>query len=65
MPEPLPSWEAVVNHKQGGVAGVYNRYDFAREKKAALLLWDQHLQEILNAASSASGQRAKPADPDL
>jgi integrase len=57
--------EAVVNHKQGGVAGVYNRYDFAREKKAALLLWDQHLQEILNAASSASGQPAKPADPVL
>ena len=51
---PFEVREAVVNHKQGGVAGIYNRYDFAKEKKAALLLWDQHLQEILGGASGGT-----------
>lgn len=45
--------EAVVTTSRGGVTGVYNRYDFSKEKKAALL-WDQHLQEILSARAWGS-----------
>lgn len=38
--------EAVLNHSSGsksGIAGVYQRYDWADEKRAALSRWAQHL----------------------
>jgi integrase len=41
--------EAVLNHVSGarsGVAGVYQRYDWAAEKKAALDSWATHLSSI-------------------
>ena len=40
--------ERVLNHisgSQSGVAGIYNRYGYLPEKKAALELWQQHLME--------------------
>jgi integrase len=43
--------EAVVNHisgHKGGVAGTYNRAQYAAEKKAALERWAAHL-ELLTA----------------
>jgi integrase len=42
--------EAVLNHVSGskaGVAGVYNRSPYAREKKQALDLWADHLVAVL------------------
>jgi integrase len=43
--------EAVVNHVSGraraGVAGVYNRATYAVEKRAALQMWADHLDEVL------------------
>jgi hypothetical protein len=43
--------EAVVNHVSGraraGVAGVYNRAVYGREKRAALQAWADHLDEVL------------------
>lgn len=42
--------EAVLNHKSGtirGVAAVYNRYDYDREKKRALLGWERHVRSII------------------
>ncbi|MBB4478439.1 tyrosine-type recombinase/integrase [Rhizobium etli] len=44
--------EAVLNHKTGtikGVAAVYNRYDYAREKKRALTGWEKHVRSIIAA----------------
>jgi integrase len=41
--------EAILNHKSGtrrGVAGVYNRFDYADEKRAALEAWAAHVMEI-------------------
>lgn len=38
--------ERVINHTLGGVAGVYNRYEYLAEKKAALRVWAEHLTEI-------------------
>jgi integrase len=43
--------EAVLNHvsgARGGVAGVYNRSTYAREKKAALDLWADRLLAIVS-----------------
>jgi len=45
--------EAVLNHKSGtirGVAAVYNRYNYAAEKRAALDAWAQRLDAIVNGA---------------
>jgi hypothetical protein len=41
--------EAVLNHRNGiirGVAAVYNRYDFAGEKRHALELWGAHIERL-------------------
>jgi integrase len=42
--------EAVLNHFSGhrsGVAGVYNRAKYARQIRAALSLWDDHLRTLV------------------
>jgi len=42
--------EAILNHKTGkvsGVAAIYNRYEYADEKREALKLWADRLQEIV------------------
>ncbi len=47
---PIEVTEAVLNHISGtraGVAGIYNRYKYEPEKRAALDAWDQRLQEIV------------------
>jgi hypothetical protein len=44
--------EAVVNHisgHKGGVAGTYNRAQYAPEKKAALERWAAHLEAIVTS----------------
>lgn len=51
---PIEVTEAVLNHISGtraGVAGIYNRYKFEPEKRAALVAWDVRLQEMLNLGS--------------
>jgi len=43
--------EAVLNHvsgSKGGVAGVYQRYDWAAEKASALQAWADHVSGLLN-----------------
>jgi integrase len=47
---PLPTIEKVVNHISGsfrGVVGVYQRHDFAAEKREALQRWANHVEEIV------------------
>jgi integrase len=42
--------EAVLNHASGvraSVAGVYNRHDYAKEKRAALDLWADHVLGLI------------------
>jgi integrase len=46
----LPVVEKLLNHTSGsfgGVAGIYNRHDFAGEKQAAIEAWAQHLLGIV------------------
>jgi integrase len=47
--------EAVVNHISGakaGVAGIYNRAEYAAEKNAALARWAQHVQGIVGGGAA-------------
>jgi integrase len=49
--------EAVLNHvsgSKGGIAGVYQRYDWADEKRSALDAWAAELQRILDGAKADS-----------
>ena len=42
--------EAVLNHvsgHKGGVAGIYNRANYAAEKAAALARWDEHVSALV------------------
>jgi integrase len=46
----LPVIEKVLNHSGGsfaGIVGVYQRHDFAAEKRAALERWGQHLHALI------------------
>jgi hypothetical protein len=43
--------EAVLNHVSGsrsGIAGVYQRYDWASEKREALRRWATHVEMVAN-----------------
>jgi integrase len=47
--------EAVINHVSGskaGVAGIYNRSSYAREKAAALALWGEHVTAVVEGCGS-------------
>jgi integrase len=45
--------EAVLNHVSGsraGIAGVYQKHDYAAEKRAALEAWARQLEAIVSGA---------------
>lgn len=51
---PVQVVEAVLNHKSGavrGVAAIYNRYDYAGEKRKALKGWAKYVEKAVNAES--------------
>lgn len=51
--QPVQVVEAVLNHKSGlikGVAAVYNRHDYADEKRQALDAWAQKVNSIISDA---------------
>jgi hypothetical protein len=42
--------EQILNHQSGhraGVAGIYNRSSYAREVRAALALWEDHIRSLI------------------
>ena len=46
----LPVIEKILNHVSGsfaGVAGIYQRHDFAGEKRTALQAWADHIDTIV------------------
>jgi integrase len=48
---PVHVVEAVLNHRSGkirGVARVYNRYDYADEKRRALEAWARHIEQVVS-----------------
>ena len=45
--------DALLNHKDGtirGVAAVYNRHAYLKERRAALELWERHVAEVVGTA---------------
>jgi integrase len=49
--------EAILNHVTGsrsGVAGVYQRHDWASEKKAALQAWSDHVERLVSGADTTN-----------
>jgi integrase len=49
--------EAVLNHVSGsrsGVAGIYQRHDWASEKRAALEAWSNHVLKIVNGSVTSN-----------
>jgi hypothetical protein len=47
--------EALLNHvsgHKGGVAGIYNRSSYEREVRTALVLWADHVRELLSGEAS-------------
>ena len=56
--------EAMLNHVSGaksGVAGIYQRYDWAAEKRDAAELWAMHLRKVLNPAKLKEMERVSSA----
>ena len=56
--------EAVLNHISGhraGVAGIYNRASYEREKRTALDLWAEHLMAIVEGRESNIRPLRQPA----
>jgi integrase len=54
--------EAILNHHSGhrsGVAGIYNRSDYARAVKAALLRWSEHVRDLVEGRSEDNVVRLK------
>jgi integrase len=51
----LPVIEKVLNHRSGsfaGIVGVYQRHDFANEKRAALEAWGREVERIVAGKSA-------------
>lgn len=48
--EPIPVVEAVLNHKSGtraGVAGIYNRYEYADDMELAITAWGRFVVDVI------------------
>jgi hypothetical protein len=55
--------EAVLNHisgSRGGIAGVYQRHDWAAEKRAALDAWAAHILAAIDGRNSLGNILALP-----
>jgi integrase len=55
--------ERILNHRLQGIARVYNRHDYDVEKRAALEIWERHLQKIVHYP--AENEVRNPASPIL
>ncbi len=47
--------DRVLNHvtkSKGGVAGIYNKASYAREREAAMTLWAEHVQRLLDGSGA-------------
>jgi hypothetical protein len=52
---PIHVTEKILNHVSGspsGVAGVYNRYTYAQEMRAAIDRYEQSLMELISTESN-------------
>jgi integrase len=57
--------EAVLNHvsgSQAGIAGIYQRHDWAEEKRDALNRWGAQVRSIVSSKRSAAARRRRSLD---
>jgi integrase len=62
---PIEVTESVLNHISGtraGIAGIYNRYKYEPEKRAALEAWGQRLGEMLMDGQLSEARAVRPAE---
>ena len=56
---PVHVVEALLNHVSGsakaGVAGIYNKYQYRKEKAEALRVWQRHLRKLARAEENREG----------
>ena len=38
----------LLNHSEGGITGIYDRFDYADEKAKAMAAWGERLEEIVS-----------------
>ncbi len=48
--------EKILSHRLQGVLGVYNRATYEPERRAALILWESHIQGLIDPESLSSNQ---------
>lgn len=51
--------EKILNHSTGDIAEVYDRHDYAPEKRKALDKWGKHLSEILEGGSKPARKASR------
>jgi hypothetical protein len=44
---PVSTISRILNHSEGGVTKIYNRFSYADEKRDALERWGQRLEDVL------------------
>ena len=54
--------EAILSHKEPGIRGVYNHYEYFDEKRHALELWASHLAVITSSTPKSVAVRAAPVE---
>jgi hypothetical protein len=58
----LPVIEKCLNHKSGtfrGIVGIYQRHDFAAEKREALQRWADHVDAIVRGEPTGKVVKAR------
>jgi hypothetical protein len=56
--------EAILGHvgaSRGGIVGIYQRHDWADEKRAALVRWNDHVAAVLAGRTSNVTRLRAPA----
>jgi integrase len=64
---PLQVTEAVLGHTGGsraGVVGIYQRHDYANEKRTALEVWGAHVMALVEGRAPRQDLRLPPSDED-
>ena len=42
----------ILNHREGGITQIHDRYSYDREKRMALAKWDERLRQIVTGEAS-------------
>jgi len=50
----------LLNHVEQGVTAIYDRHSYDADKRKAILRWERHLKEILDAKAQSADARVVP-----